>query len=460
MNLNSVFLCVFSVFLCVKYDFFYTECTGKTQRDTENFVTFERLYIRMNLPYFIAQRLIKGRREGTSFSRPVNIIAIIGIAMGLAVMILAVSVLTGFKQQIRNKIVGFGSHIQILNFDSNYSLETTPISDTQSFIPKIKQMPGIKHVQVFATKAGIIKTEDAIQGVVLKGVGSDFDWNFFRSNMVEGSSFTVTDTARTNEVIISKKISDMLRLKTGDSFAMYFVQDPPRSRKFTISGIYETSLEEFDKMYVFCDIGHIKRLNGWEDNQVSGFEIFINDFDRLDEMHMNVRDAIGYRILEGETQFKVTNIRIRYPQIFDWLNFQDMNVIIIITLMLLVAGFNMISGLLILILEKTNMIGIFKALGSEDRTLRRIFLYQAAYLIAKGLFWGNIVGIGLALVQLKTGLISLDPTSYYIEVVPVNLELSHILLLNAGTMAAIILMLLVPSQLISRITPVKAIKYD
>lgn len=414
----------------------------------------------MNLPYFIAGRLIKGRREGTSFSRPINVIAIVAIAMGLAVMIIAVSVLTGFKQQIRDKIVGFGSNIQILNFDSNYSLETTPISSNQEFIPKIKNMPGIKHVQVFATKAGIIKTSNAIQGVVLKGVGSDFDWEFFKSNMVEGTVFTVTDTGRTNQVIISKKISEMLGLKTGDSFAMYFVQDPPRSRKFTISGIYETSLEEFDKMYVFCDISHIRRLNGWEDDQVSGFEIFINDFDRLDDMFQAVRDAVGYRLVENETQFKVTSIRMRYPQIFDWLNFQDMNVLIIITLMLLVAGFNMISGLLILILEKTNMIGILKALGTENSTIRKIFLYQAVYLIGKGLLWGNVIGLGLALLQLKTGLITLDPTSYYIKTVPVNLDPSHILLLNAGTIAAIILMLIVPSQLVSRIAPVKAIKYD
>jgi lipoprotein-releasing system permease protein len=414
----------------------------------------------MNLPYFIAHRLIKGRREETSFSRPVNVIAIIGIAMGLAVMILAVSILTGFKQQIRDKIVGFGSNIQILNFDTNLSLETIPISDTLSFIPEIKQIPGVKHIQVFATKAGIIKTADAIQGVVLKGVGSDFDWKFFKSNIIKGSAFTVSDTGRTNEVIISKKISDMLRLKTGDSFAMYFVQDPPRSRKFTISGIYETSLEEFDKMYVFCDIGHIKRLNGWSEDQVSGFEIFIDDFDKLDEMKTSVRDVVGYRLVENEPRFRVTSIRDRYPQIFDWLNFQDMNVIIIITLMLLVAGFNMISGLLILILEKTNMIGIFKALGSENSTIRKVFLYQAAYLIAKGLFWGNIIGIGLAFIQLKTGLITLDPSSYYIKTVPINLELSHIFILNAGTMAAIILMLIIPSQLISRIAPVKAIKYD
>jgi lipoprotein-releasing system permease protein len=415
----------------------------------------------MNLPYFIARRLITGRSEGTSFSRPINVIAIVGIAMGLSVMILAVAILTGFKQQIREKVVGFGSHIQIMNFDSNISFETTPISDTQRFIPQIKQIPGIKHIQVFATKAGIIRTDEDIQGVVLKGIGSDFDWRYFNSNMVEGSGFTVADTGRpSDKVIISKKIADMLRLKKGDSFAMLFIQDPPRQRKFTISGIYETSLEEFDKMYVFCDIGHIKRLNGWQIDQVSGFEVFIDDFDKLDEMTSAVRDAIGYKITEEDTKFKVTNIRIRYPQIFDWLNFQDINVVIIILLMLVVAGFNMISGLLILILEKTNMIGVLKSLGAEDITIRRVFLYQAAYLIGKGLFWGNFIGIGLAYLQLNTGLITLDPSSYYIKTVPVNLQLIHILLLNAGTMAAIIIMLLVPSKLISRITPVKAIRFD
>jgi len=415
----------------------------------------------MNLPYFIAHRLIRGRREGTSFSRPINVIAIIGIAMGLAVMILAVAILTGFKQQIREKVVGFGSHIQIMNFDSNTSFETAPISDTQKFIPLIKQIPGIAHVEVFATKAGIIRTDEDIQGVVLKGIGSDFDWKYFSTNMVNGSVFTVADTGHPDDrVIISKKIANMLRLKTGDTFAMLFIQDPPRMRKFTISGIYETSLEEFDKMYVYCDIGQIKRLNGWKNDQVSGFEVFIKDFRKLDEMTSAVRDAIGYKIEEEDAKFKVTNIRMKYPQIFDWLNFQDINVIIIILLMLIVAGFNMISGLLILILEKTNMIGVLKSLGAEDNTIRRVFLYQAAYLIGKGLFWGNLIGIGLAYLQLKTSVITLDPSSYYIKTVPVNLELSHILLLNAGTMAAIILMLLVPTQLISRITPVKAIRYD
>jgi lipoprotein-releasing system permease protein len=414
----------------------------------------------MNLPYFIAQRLIKGRREGTSFSRPINVIAVIGIAMGLAAMILAVSTLTGFKKEIREKVVGFGSNIQIIHYDSNLSFETVPISDSQEFIPKIKKIPGISHIQVFATKAGIIKTDEDIQGVVLKGIGSDYDWSYFKSNLVDGSVFTVTDNGRSDKVIISKKISDMLKLRTGDTFVMHFVQDPPRMRKFTISGIYETSLEEFDKMYVFCDIEHIQKLNGWADDMVSGFEIFIKDFDNLDEMTLEVRDAIGYKLVEEETKFKVINIRSKYPQIFDWLNFQDINVIIIILLMLIVAGFNMISGLLILILEKTNMIGVLKALGSEDILIRRVFLLQASYLIGKGLLWGNIIGIGLAFFQLKTGLITLDPSSYYIKTVPVNLELAHILLLNVGTMAVIVVMLLVPSQLISRITPVKAIRYD
>jgi lipoprotein-releasing system permease protein len=414
----------------------------------------------MNLPYFIAQKLIKGRSEGTSFSRPINIIAIVGISAGLAVMILAVAILTGFKQQIRDKIVAFGSHIQVINLDNNNSFETVPISTDQEFVKKIYMVSGLKHMQVFATKAGIIKTEEAILGVILKGVGSDFDWTYFKKCMIEGNTFLVNDSLRTNKVIISKKISDLLNLKTNDTISMHFIQDPPRMRRFIVSGIYETSLEEFDKIYVFCDIGHIKRLNGWTEDMVSGFEIYIKDFDKLEEMTQKIRDTIGYKITETSARAKVTNIRTKYPQIFDWLRFQDLNVIIIVILMLVVTGFNMISGLLILILEKTNMIGILKALGSEDKVIRKIFIYQAAYLILKGLFWGNLIGLSIAFLQLKTGLLTLDASSYYIKTVPINLNPIHIILLNAGTMAAIIIMLLIPSQLVSRITPVKAIKYD
>lgn len=414
----------------------------------------------MSTGTFIARRLIRERRQGTSFSRPINVIAITGIALGLAVMILAVAILTGFKQQIRDKVAGFAAHIQVVNFDANISYETVPVSATQPFAEKLKNHPGIKNIQVFATKAGIIKTDDNIQGVVLKGIGSDYDWSFFRSNMVEGDVITVNDTARTDNVVISKKVADMLGLKLGDSFSMFFVQDPPRMRKFTIKGIYETSLEEFDKTYLFCDIAHIRSLNGWQNDQVSGFEIFINDFNNLELMTYVVRDAIGYRVAEEEEQLKVTNIRGRYPQIFDWLGFQDTNVIIILILMILVAGFNMISGLLILILEKTNMIGILKALGAGNNIIRNVFLYQAVWLTAKGLLWGNVIGLGLAWLQQKTEFISLDPSSYYLKSVPVNLDPLHIILLNIGTMIAIILMLLIPSQLIARITPVKAIRYD
>jgi lipoprotein-releasing system permease protein len=414
----------------------------------------------MSTGTFIARRLIKERSKGTAFSRPINVIAIIGIALGLAVMILAVAILTGFKQQIRDKVAGFGAHIQVVNFDANISYETVPVSASQPFIDKLKSHPGIKNIQVFATKAGIIKTDDNIQGVVLKGIGSDYDWSFFESNMVEGETVTVSDTVRTDNVIISKKVADMLGLKLGDSFSMFFVQDPPRMRKFTIRGIYETSLEEFDKTYLFCDIEHIRSLNGWEEEQVSGFEVFIDDFDELDAMTDVVRDAIGYKVSGEEEQLKVTNIRGRYPQIFDWLGFQDTNVIIILILMILVAGFNMISGLLILILEKTNMIGVLKAMGSGNKLIRNIFLYQAAWLTAKGLLWGNVIGLGLAMLQMKTGIISLDPSSYYLKSVPINLDPLHIILLNAGTMIAIILMLLIPSQLIARITPVKAIRYN
>lgn len=414
----------------------------------------------MSTGAFIAKRLIRERKQGTSFSRPINVIAITGIALGLAVMILAVSILTGFKQQIRDKVAGFSAHIQVVNYDANLSYETIPVSSDQPFVTKLSGNSGIRNIQVFATKAGIIKTANNIQGVVLKGTGTDYDWSFFNENLVEGSLPAVSDTGRTNEVLISRKMCDMLDLKLGDSFAMFFVQDPPRMRKFTISGIYETSLEEFDKTYLFCDIAQIRRLNGWKDNQVSGFEIFISDFNDLDALTETVRNTIGYQITEDQEQLKVTSIRTKYPQIFDWLGFQDTNVIIILILMILVAGFNMISGLLILILEKTNMIGIMKAMGAGNRLIRNVFLYQAAWLIGKGLLWGNIIGIGIAALQLKTGLFSLDPASYYLKTVPVNLDPLHIIVLNAGTMLAIITMLLIPSQLIARITPVKAIRFD
>lgn len=409
---------------------------------------------------FIAHRVFTDKDNKESFSRPIVAIAVAGIALGLTVMILAIAIVTGFKNEIRNKVVGFGSHIQILNLDTNTSYEMVPVSRNQKFLESVKAMPGINHVQVFGIKAGIIKTETDIQGVVLKGVGNDFDWQFFRDNLVEGEIFQVTDSTRTNKVLISKYLSKLLRLRVGDDFAMYFVQEPPRMRRFTISGIYETSLEDFDKIFILADIGHIIRLNDWNPDQISGFEITIDDFRDLDWMTFRVQEQVGYGFEEDKTMLRVLSIQEKYPQIFDWINLQDMNVAIILILMLVVAGFNMVSGLLILILDRTRMIGILKALGAENARVRRIFLIQAGLLIAKGLFWGNIIGIGLCLLQRYFGIIRLEQSSYYLTTVPINLDPMHILLLNIGTMVLILLMLIVPSHVISGIMPVKTIRFD
>jgi len=298
----------------------------------------------LNTELFIARRLIVDKESNKSISRSIVGIAIFGIALGLAAMIIAVSIVTGFKKEIRNKVIGFGAHIQIINYDSNVSYETVPVNKNQDFYPSLDSLPGIKHIEVFATKAGIIKTADNIQGVVIKGIGSDFDWTFFKNNLVEGNIFKVRDDSLTRKVLISKKIASLLNLHVGDDFAMLFIQDPPRARRFTVSGIYETSLEEFDKMYILADISHIQNLNNWTSDQVSGFEVTIDDFDQLDYETRVVKDLVGYKFDKNGTKLKVVNITQKYPQIFDWLNLQDMNVVVILVLMLVVAGFNMVSG--------------------------------------------------------------------------------------------------------------------
>jgi lipoprotein-releasing system permease protein len=414
----------------------------------------------MNTELFITKRIISDRKDSNRISRPIVSIAIIGIALGIAAMIISTAVVTGFKNQIRDKVVGFGSHIQIINMGSNTSYETTPVKKDQDFLPELKALPGIKHIQVFGTKAGIIKTADEIQGVVLKGIGKDFDWQFFKENLVAGKLFTVSDSVKTNKVLISKYLSELLKLKVNDSFVMYFIQDPPRIRKFIVSGVYETSLEDFDKLFILADIGHIQKLNNWTTNQVSGFEISINNFHNLDQITWEVQDIVGFDLNEDGLRLRVQSITDKYPQIFDWLNLQDLNVWIILVLIFLVSGFNMVSGLLILILERTNMIGILKALGTNNWSIRKVFLYQSAYLISKGLFWGNLIGIGLCLLQYYFGIIPLDQSSYYLSQVPINLNFLVILGLNAGTLLLTVLMLVVPSYLISRISPVKSIRFN
>lgn len=407
----------------------------------------------MNLPVFIANRLSGKDKE--NLSGPVIRIAVITIALGLSVMILAVAVLVGFQTEIRNKVIGFSAHIQIDNFDENASYEASPVSMDQPFYPELEEVDGIKHIQVFTLKAGIIKTEDQLQGVVLKGIGPDYDWGFLKEHLTSGSIFRVNDTMASGELLISGIISKKLKLKAGDEVRIYFLsgsESQPRGRKFTVSGIYETGLEEFDEVYVIGDLRHIQRLNNWSADMVSGFEVFIDDFKSLDKMGEMVYQMIGYD-LNAET------VTEAYPQIFDWLRLMDINVVIILILMILVAGITIISTLLIMILERTNMIGILKALGIKDNDLRKLFVHLTARIIARGLLWGNITGIGIALIQHWTKILPLDEESYYISFVPVSLNISHILLINAGTFLICLLMVLIPGYIIGRITPVKAIRY-
>jgi len=413
----------------------------------------------LNTEFFIAKRIQKTGESKKRFSGTIMSIAVIGIAVGLAVMLVSISIVTGFKKEISDKVIGFGSHIQILNYDSNVSYETSPILAKPSFLPQIEKLPGVKHLQVFALKAGIVKTQNDIQGLVLKGVGSDFDWSFFENSMLEGKSFKMKEDSVSNSIVISSFLAKTLKLKTGDSFQMWFIQDTPRFRKFTISGIYETSLQEFDKTFAIADIRHIQRLSGWNETQVSGIEMILSDFSQIQSVTEQVDEIVATNFFEDGSRLKVLNIVEKYPQIFDWLNLQDVNVMVIIILMLVVAGINMISGLLIIILDRTNMIGILKALGSNNGSIRKIFLYQSSYLILKGLIWGNLVGIGICAIQKYFGIIQLDPASYYLTTVPVNIDFFNILLLNAGTIVVILAFLIVPSMLISRISPAESIRF-
>lgn len=414
----------------------------------------------MNTELFIARRIIGHRGERKRFSSSIVGIATFGIALGLAVMIVAVAIVTGFKNEISNKVIGFGSHIQLVNMDSNTSYETAPIERDLPILDEVRQLQEVDRVQMFAIKAGIIKTRENMQGAVLKGAGPDFDWRFLNENLVEGEPISISDSVRTNKVLISATVASLLQLNVGDSFNMYFIQDPPRARSFVISGIYRTSLVEFDKLYVYADIKHVQRLNNWSADQVSGYEIRLGSVRNAAVATEKLRDIASLDFSSEGSKIKVVPIQEKYSQIFDWLNLQDMNVIIIIVLMLVVAGFNMISGLLILILERTNMIGILKGLGTVDASVRRIFLYQSGYLALKGLFWGNVIGLAICFIQYRFNVVTLDPESYYLDTVPVNINLLHILLLNLGTLVSTMIFLLIPSMIIARVSPEKSIRFN
>lgn len=417
----------------------------------------------MNVNLYIARRIFLSKENRNQLSSRIVNIALFGIVLGLIVLILSVAIVVGYKSEVGRKVIGFSSHLQIVNLDSNQSFETSPISQNQPFLSDLRKIDGIRHVQIFATKPGVIRANDEMQAVVLKGIGPDFDWSFFQENKVAGETFEVRDTIRSNKIWVSKKIADLLKLGLGDDLTMFFIHESetvPRQRKFQIAGIYQTSLEEFDRMFVLVDINHIRKLNNWSSDEVSGFEILVNDFNGLDDQERAVHQMLLRYTSPESPVLQVVSIKEKYRSIFDWLNLLDMNVWVILTLMVLVAGFNMVSGLLVIILERTRMIGILKAMGARNWSIRKVFLYFSVMLVAKALVLGNILGIGICLLQQYTHFIKLDPASYYLEYVPIHLTILHVVLLNVGTIVATFLMLILPSYFITRVSPEKTIRFE
>lgn len=416
----------------------------------------------MNTELFIAQRVFTRKDNKKGISNRIVSIAVASISLGLAIMIISVSVLIGFKNQIREKVIGFGSHFQIVNFDSNQSYETKPVTVDSILIKKYLSVPHVNHLQFFATKPGIIKTETDIHGMIIKGVSSNFDWSFFQQNLVDGKVPDIINTERSNDAIISEKIAALLKLKIGNPLYCYFYNEgepTPRSRKFNICGIYRTSLEEFDEMFVIADLRQVQSINGWQPSEISGYELTIDDFSQLKFVYPLLREVTLNEATEKST-LRVFSIKTKYPMLFDWLSVLDMNVWVLLVLMVAVAGINMISGLLIIIIERTRMIGILKALGFPNYNVRKVFLYLAAFLSAKGLLWGNVIGLGLCILQYSTGILKLNPELYYIDSVPISFNFFFIVLLNAGTLFNIIGMIVIPSFFISKITPTEAISVE
>ncbi len=413
----------------------------------------------MSIEYFIAKR-IHFQQGKKNISRPAVRIATIGIALGLAVMLISVAVVIGFKNEIRNKTIGFGGHIQITNFDNNNTYAMQPIRVDNALIKKISSIEGVKHVERFATKPGIIKTDTEFQGIVIKGIDSNFDWDFFKANLVSGRIIDVSKKIPSNEVILSSYLAGLLGLKLGDSFFTYFIQEQVRARKFKIVGIYSSNFIEYDKFFLLADMRQVQALNDWDCELFSGLEVLVNDFDHIDVLGDKIYDIAANKFNKDGNSYSIQTIKQINPQIFSWLDLLDMNVWVILFLMLAVSGFNMISGLLILILERTNMIGILKSLGASDWSVRKIFLYHSFFLIGKGMLWGNVIGLIICAVQYYSGIIPLDPEAYYVATVPIAFNWLYILLLNAGTLVASLLIIIGPSYLITKITPAKIIRYE
>ena len=408
----------------------------------------------MNLEYFIAKRLITAKDYKSSISAPIIKIAISAIAIGMIMMIVSVATGIGLQQKIREKVSAFNGHIIISNYDNNQSEVTlTPISKKQDFYPKFTSVPAVEHIQAIASKAGIIRTETAFEGIIFKGVGNDYKWNNIKEYIVQGRIPNVNGSLN-EEVVISQFIANRLNLKVGDAFNTFFMKEKGYNlRNFDIVGIFNSGFQEFDATYIIGDIRHMQRINKWTPDQIGAFEVFVDDF--------NTIESTGEQVYtQTASTLDTKTIIEKYSYIFEWLQLFDFNIIVILVVMILVATINMVVALLVLILERTQMIGILKALGANNWSVRKIFLYNAFYLIVRGLFWGNLIGITLLLIQQQFAIIQLPPENYYVNQAPVYLNWGYILLLNLLTVTVCFLVLLIPSYIITKISPVKAIRFD
>ena len=410
----------------------------------------------MNYEFFIAKRIIGSKSYKSSVSAPIIKIGIAAIAIGIIVMLVSIATGLGLQKKIREKVVAFNGHVVISNYDNNLSNESkVPISINQEFYPEFKTIEDITHVQAVASKFGLIRTETDFEGVVLKGVGSDYNWDYFSEFLREGKLPAFGDKM-SNEVLISEYLANRMQFKVGDRFQMVFGEDfekVPKIRSFIITGIYNSGFQELDETFIIGDLKHNQRLNRWTEDQIGNFEVFINDFDELDSKTNEI-----YQVLPS--LINATKVSDKYGSVFEWVKIFDNNVYGIIGIMILVAAINMITALLVLILERTRMIGILKALGSSDWSVRKVFLYNASYLIGLGLLWGNIIGLGLLFLQKYLKIVPLNPETYYVTEAPVYISLDYVLLLNIGTFLVCMIMLLVPSIVITKITPVKAIRFE
>ena len=415
----------------------------------------------MNFPLFIAKRIFTNQGDERKVSRPAIMIATAGVAIGLAVMLVSVSVVLGFKHTIRDKVIGFGSHIQVANFLTQQTSSTYPIVIDQKTLKTIKSIPGVAHVQVTAIKQGVGKTDTDFLGLVFKGVGPDFDTTFIHQNIVEGSIPKFSDKQSTGKLLVSKMQADKLGLECGDRIFAYFIDDNGvRARRFSIEGIYRTNLSQYDEVICFADIYTVRKLNAWEDDEATYAEITVSDFEQLQEVEDRMIADINRTTDRNGNTFSAMSVKELSPQIFTWLDLLDLNVWIILALMTAVAGVTMISGLLIIILERTTMIGVLKALGARNKTIRRTFLWFAAFIIGRGLVIGDAIGIGLLLLQRTTGIVKLDPQTYYVSEVPVEFTWLLFAIINIATMAVCIAVIVGPSFLISHIHPAKSMRYE